>query len=65
MVMLSMTGESTEYLTPREVAEQLHVTQGTVVRWVRLGLVEGIRLPGGQYRIPKSEIERLKRTPPT
>jgi excisionase family DNA binding protein len=65
MAMLTMTGESTEYLTPREVAEQLHVSQGTVVRWVRLGLVEGIRLPGGQYRIPKSEIDRLKRTPPT
>jgi excisionase family DNA binding protein len=65
MVMLAMTGESTEYLTPREVAEQLHVSQGTVVRWVRLGLVEGIRLPGGQYRIPKSEIDRLKKTPPS
>ena len=65
MVMFTMTGESTEYLTPREVAEQLHVSQGTVVRWVRLGLVEGIRLPGGQYRVPKSEIDRLKKTPPT
>jgi excisionase family DNA binding protein len=65
MVMLAMTGESTEYLTPREVAEQLHVSQGTVVRWVRLGLVEGIRLPGGQYRVPKSEIDRLKKTPPS
>jgi excisionase family DNA binding protein len=65
MVMLAMTAESTEYLTPREVAEQLHVSQGTVVRWVRLGLVEGIRLPGGQYRVPKSEIDRLKKTPPS
>jgi excisionase family DNA binding protein len=53
-----------DYFTPRQVADLFKVSLSTVERWLRLGLVEGIRLPGGQYRIPASEVERLKKTPP-
>jgi excisionase family DNA binding protein len=62
--MLAMSSKSSEFVSPRAVAEVLDVSHGTVLRWVRLGLVEAIKLPGGTYRIPRSELERLKKTPP-
>jgi excisionase family DNA binding protein len=63
--MLTMSAKSSEFISAREVAEVLGVSQNTVLRWVRLGLVEATKLPGGTYRIPRSELERLKKTPPT
>ena len=50
-----------DYLTPDEAARELSLqTAATVYRRIRAG---GLRaeLVGGRYRIPRSEVERLKR----
>lgn len=31
----------------------------TILRWIRAKKIQFIQLPGGQYRIPDSEVERL------
>lgn len=41
------------------VARRLGVTVNTVKNWIRKGILQGIRLPSGHYRIPLSELERL------
>jgi excisionase family DNA binding protein len=48
-----------ELAYPTEVAQELRVSVGTVKRWLRNGF-EGVRLPGGDWRIPWSEVERLR-----
>ena len=48
-------------LKPVEVATMCGVTAATVVRWIRQGRIAAIQLPGGLYRIPSSEIPRIKR----
>jgi excisionase family DNA binding protein len=60
-----MFSRSTEFISAKEIAEVLGVSRNTVLRWIRLGLVEATRLPGGTYRVPRTELERLKKTPPT
>lgn len=42
-----------------QFARELGVAESTVTRWVRQGVVECIRLPGGERRIPQSELDRL------
>lgn len=49
-----------ELAYPTEVAQELRVSVGTVKRWLRNGDLEGVRLPGGDWRIPWSEVERLR-----
>ncbi|VDG75767.1 DNA binding domain, excisionase family [Actinobaculum suis] len=46
-------------LTSGQVAELLAVSRGTVVNWCRTGKVSAVRTPGGQYRIAKSEVDRI------
>jgi excisionase family DNA binding protein len=52
-----------DLLKPREVADLLRVDESTVLRWIKEGDVEALRLPGGTYRIPRSEVERILATP--
>ena len=48
-----------------EVAEQLKVTVPTLRRWRAQGLLRAVRLvPGGNFRVPRSEVERLKQGKP-
>ena len=43
-----------------EVAVMLDVTEKTIARWVKTGKVAVVRMvPGGQPRIPESEVQRL------
>lgn len=57
-----MTEALPEYLTTRQAADRLKVTEGTVRRWVRAGLMRGSRLSDrAGYRIPREEIERVLR----
>ncbi len=49
-------------LTAEELAQIFRVHISTVWRWIRLGQVRAIRLPGGNYRIPQDEVERLRGT---
>lgn len=48
----------TKYMTPREVAAELEVSQGTVVRWVRDGLIPAKRFGQRIIKIPRTEIEK-------
>lgn len=48
-------------MKPAEVAKTLNVSHGAVNRWIRLGQIEYVRLPGGTYRIPQAEVDKLLR----
>ena len=48
----------TLYTLP-EAAEKLTVSARTIKRWYEQGLISLVRLPGGHFRVPASEIIRL------
>jgi putative resolvase len=48
-------------LTTGEAAQVLNVTAMTLRTWHYKGLLKAVRLPSGHFRIPESEIERLRR----
>lgn len=50
-------------LSTGDVARALGVTINTVKRWVRQDEIEAVMLPGGHYRIPRQELERLRSRP--
>ena len=54
-----------EWLTLKEAAAALRVSELTLRRWLQRGLIRGVKLPTARagWRIPKSEIERLLRLP--
>ena len=37
---------------------RVHVT--TIRRWISAGQLGAIRLPGGMYRIPSAEVDRIR-----
>lgn len=43
-------------LKPRVVAEQLEVTPRTVVRWINVGELKGVKV-GRVWRIPETELK--------
>jgi excisionase family DNA binding protein len=51
--------DNSKHLTPEEIAEIFRVHVVTVRRWIAGGQLNAIRLPGGGYRIPQSELDRL------
>lgn len=60
---------SLELLTPEEIAEQLHVSKATVLRWLRQGRLVGVRLGRrAGWRVEKEDLtkflESLKVRPP-
>jgi len=48
-------------LSTGEAAEVLGVGVTTIKRWIQLGLLRAVRTPGGHWRIPASEIARLRK----
>ena len=52
--------DNSKHWTPEEIAEILKVHVVTVRRWIAAGQLGAIRLPGGGYRIPAIEVERLR-----
>lgn len=46
-------------LTTTQVAELLNVDRATVARWIRLGQLPAVRLPSGQYRVRRADLDRL------
>jgi excisionase family DNA binding protein len=54
-------------LTPNEVAHYLHVTSGTVRRWINEGVLSAIELPHTgprrSHRIEETTLDTLKRLP--
>ncbi len=53
------TRKKTHALKVRQVADTFQVRPGTVLGWIRRREIEAVQLPGGQYRIPASEVDRL------
>ncbi len=47
------------YLTVSQAAERLQLSVPTVKRYIYDGRLSSTKLPGGQHRIPESEIRRL------
>ena len=48
-------------LTPKEVAQRVHVNPTTVTRWAKAGKLTAIRTLGGHRRYRESEVlERLR-----
>lgn len=55
------------YLTPSQAAEclteaGLPITEDTVRRWAREGKVPALKLPGGTYRIHRTDVLNLLAT---
>ncbi len=48
-----------EHLTVGQAADALGLSVPTVKRYIYHGTLKAAKLPGGQHRIPRSEIERL------
>ncbi|TCB97549.1 hypothetical protein E0H26_11555 [Micromonospora zingiberis] len=52
------------FLTPRQAAKRLaaaglQITEDTVRRWARIGQIERIRTPSGQYLIHRDVVDGL------
>ncbi|MEM3699923.1 MAG: helix-turn-helix domain-containing protein [Candidatus Bathyarchaeia archaeon] len=47
------------YYKVSEVAQMLNVTDQTVYRWIKKGLIVCIRLPSGHLRIPSSQLFKI------
>jgi excisionase family DNA binding protein len=50
-------GPVSELLTARSVAAELGVCPTTVLRWTRRGQIPAIRLPSGQLRYRRDDLE--------
>ena len=50
-----------EWLTTGQAAELLGVSRSTVVRYIEAGTLVARRLPGGHWRVRRSEAEKLLR----
>ena len=51
--------DDSKHWTPEEIAGIFRVHVITVRRWIAAGQLGAIRLPGGGYRIPQAEFDRL------
>lgn len=49
----------TDYMTTGEAARLLGVGLNTIKRWIANGALEGVRTPGGHWRIPEMALRRL------
>lgn len=53
-------GNSPETLVrPRDAAVQLQISYQTIKQWIYNRKLRAVKTPGGHYRIPQSEIDRL------
>jgi len=43
----------------KEIEEIYSITAMTIRRWEKRGLIKTVRTPGGQRRVPESEIRRV------
>lgn len=44
---------------PRDAAVQLQISYPTIKQWIYNRKLRAVKTPGGHYRIPQSEIDRL------
>jgi excisionase family DNA binding protein len=43
-------------LRTSDIAEMLNVSERTVTNWARSGRIRCVRMPGGQWRFPRSSV---------
>jgi excisionase family DNA binding protein len=48
-----------EYLTTFEAARLMSVSPDAVLKWIKSGILEARRTPGGHHRIARNSIEKL------
>ena len=48
-------------ITLREFEKRTGYVRATAYRWLTAGYIKGIKTPGGMWRIPVSEVERVVR----
>ena len=46
-------------LTTGDIARYCHTTVMQVNRWIKGGMLDAFRTPGGQYRVTKKEFRKL------
>jgi molybdopterin-binding protein len=52
-------GSEENLLRPRDAAVQLKISYPTIKQWIYHRKLKAVKTPGGHYRIPQSEIDRL------
>jgi excisionase family DNA binding protein len=52
--------ESGNYMTPKKVAEDFHYSKQWIIELLKAGRIHGTKPMGGQWRIPVSEVNRIK-----
>lgn len=48
-----------DLLTVSEAAERVRVHPETIRGWLKEGYLKGIKLPGGDYRVDREDLERI------
>ena len=59
-IKMTKTNEKNISYTISAFAEIVGVSRQTVHRWINLGQIQVIEIPGGWRRIPESEVKRFK-----
>ena len=54
-----MKPESRNWLTSGQAAQMCAVTPATILNWIRTGKLEGVRTPGGHFRIKLEKLQPL------
>ena len=55
--------ETPNFVTPKEFAERTGFAAGTIRRWLKEGVVKGKQVGKCSWRIPLSELEKMKVEP--
>ena len=53
------SGTAETLLRPRDAAVQLQISYPTIKQWIYRRKLRSVKTPGGHYRIPQTEIDRL------
>jgi len=58
-MFLDMPIESTDLLSPSEVARLFGVQPQSIVRWTNAGRLTAVKTPGGHRRYRREDVDRL------
>jgi molybdopterin-binding protein len=53
------SGTTETLLRPRDAAVQLQISYPTIKQWIYRHKLRSVKTPGGHYRIPQTEVDRL------
>ena len=53
------SGTAESLLRPRDAAVQLQISYPTIKQWIYRHKLRSMKTPGGHYRIPQTEVDRL------